>query len=231
MRQKFTLAVLSLVSLCTTGIAQGEARYNTLSFDVSVEQEIANDQAVATLSKSVSAKTAKELANKINPVINEALAIVKRYPSVQVATGSQHAYPEYNKGKITGFTGSASIRLQSQDTEALSSLLAELQNILVLESLTFLVSDSLNETTTANLKTQATQKFQAEAQSMVKAWGASSYRLVNAQMNNAAPHYHSKSYAYDAMPVMEMASAAKQTLEAGSSTIRYTINGTIELIY
>lgn len=209
----------------------GETDHNLINFEVSVQQEVANNQATASLNKTLSAKTPKELANKLNPIINQAIAITKKYPSVQVATGSQHAYPEYSKGKIIGVTGSASLTLKSQDTDALSDLLAELQNILVLESLDFSVSDDLQQATTAKLREQATQKFQQEAQTLAKLWHAGSYRLINAQMNTSGQNfYRAKHYAYEAMAVAQAADASRQTLEAGNSTITYTINGTIQLV-
>lgn len=209
----------------------GETDHNLINFEVSVQQEVANNQATASLNKTLSAKTPKELANKLNPIINQAIAIAKKYPSVQVATGSQHAYPEYSKGKIIGVTGSASLTLKSQDTDALSDLLAELQNILVLESLDFSVSDDLQQATTAKLREQATQKFQQEAQTLAKLWHAGSYRLINAQMNTSGQNfYRAKHYAYEAMAVAQSADASRQTLEAGNSTITYTINGTIQLV-
>lgn len=207
-----------------------DARHNLISFEVSVQEEVANDEAMASLNKTLSAKTPKELATKLTPIINQAITIAKKYPTVQVATGSQHAYPDYSKGKIVGVTGSASITLKSKDTEALSDLLAELQNILVLESLDFSVSDELQDKTSAALQAKATQKFQAEAKALSQLWGASGYTLVNAQMNTNGRHYHRKQYAYDAMAAVEQsASAPRQTLEAGNSTISYTINGTIQL--
>lgn len=207
-------------------------RHNLISFEVSVQDNIANDEALAVMTKAVSAKNAKELANKINPIINQALTLAKAYPSVEVSTGSQHAYPEYSKGKIIGVTGSASLTLKSQDTEALSNLMAELQNSLLLERLDFSVSDELRDSTTQALRDKATQKFKQEAQAMVSAWGAKGYHLINAQMNTGGQNlYQPKYYTYDAVAVVEQASAPRQTLEAGNSTISYTINGTIQLTY
>lgn len=229
----------SLVSalILSTGLAgatlafAGESDHNLINFEVSVQQEVPNNQATASLNKTASAKTPKELANKLNPIINQAIAIAKKYPSVQVSTGSQHAYPEYSKGKIIGVTGSASLTLKSQDTDALSDLLAELQSILVLESLDFSVSDDLQKATTAKLREQATQQFQQEAQTLAKLWHAGSYRLINAQMNTSGQNfYRAKHYAYGVAVAEQASDASRQTLEAGNSTITYSINGTIQLV-
>lgn len=75
---------------------------NLVSFEVATSRDVANNEVNAYLVENTTAKTAKELANKINPIINQSLAIAKKYPSVVVATGSQNAYPSYDKGPVTG---------------------------------------------------------------------------------------------------------------------------------
>lgn len=227
-----TLMTLSMVGLLASPLALAEDhKQNIIGFGVTAQTSVANDEATAIMTKTVSAKTAKELASKINPLINQAIVIAKKYPSVTVSTGHQHAHPEYSKGKIVGVSGSASIHLKSQNTEELSNLMAELQSILLLENLSFDVSDGLRERTQAKLRDEAVHKFQVEAQSLVKAWGAKNYRLINAQMNS-----HSSGYAkVSVSPMMAMdavaESAPSQNFEAGNSEINYQINGTIQLIY
>lgn len=229
-----TMAVvpLALSLLVANNAFADDGKQNLIGFEVSSQSTVQNDEASAVMSKTMSAKNAKELATKLNPLINQSLAIAKKYPSVKVSTGSQYAHPEYSKGKIIGVSGSASLNLKSQDTEALSNLMAELQNSLLLESLSFDVSDALRESTNNRLRDEATQKFKNEANSLVKAWGAKSYRLINAQMNSHSNGSYAKRM-FSSMAVAEQAmdAAASQNLEAGSSEIRYTINGTIQLVF
>lgn len=224
------LSILGTALLAGTAFASDD-KQNLIGFEVSSQATVENDEASAVMTKTMTAKTAKELANKLNPLINQSLAIAKKYPSVKVSTGGQYAHPEYSKGKIVGVSGSASLNLKSQDTEALSNLMAELQNNLLVENLSFDVSEALRESTNARLRDEATQKFKNEANSLVKAWGAKSYRLVNAQMNSHSNGYAKRMFS----PMMAMAEqasdASAQSFEAGSSEIRYTINGTIQLIY
>lgn len=209
-----------------------DSKQNLIGFEVSSQATVENDEASAVMTKTMSAKNAKELASKLNPLINQSLAIAKKYPTVKVSTGGQYAHPEYSKGKIVGVSGSASLNLKSQDTEALSNLMAELQNSLLLESLSFDVSDTLRESTNNRLRDEATQKFKTEANSLVKAWGAKSYRLVNAQMNSHSNGGYAKRMFSSMVAEQTAASdASAQNLEAGSSEIRYTINGTIQLVF
>lgn len=232
MKQVAKLSLVGAVLASTLAFANDE-KFNLVSFEVASQTSVENNEATATMSKSVSAKNAKELANKINPIINQALAIAKKYPAVKVSTGSQYAHPEYSKGKIVGVSGSASLNLKSQDTEQMSNLMSELQIILLLESLSFDVSDALRETTQAKLRDEATQKFRNEAASLAKSWGAKSYRLVNAQMNGSSSGGYAKRYGSPMMAemVMQAAPASAQELQVGTSEIRYHINGTIQLLY
>lgn len=210
--------------------SNAQPHYNMISFEVNVQKQIANNEAIATLKKTATAKDAKTLANQINPTIHQAQKIAKKYPSVAVSTGMQHSYPTYdNKGKLTGFTGSANLTLKSQDMEALGNLIGELQSLLTIGQLDFSVSDALKEQTHAQLMDEATQKFKSQAQRLVQAWGAKSYQIIKLDMNHASGHH------YAPTPLFSMAMAEAKSnapeIQAGESDIRYTINGTIELIF
>lgn len=205
---------------------------NIVSFGVQNSAEVANDEISATLTKTVQAKTAPELAKKINPIINQALAISKKYPSVKVSTGSPSSYPTCDDAqRITGFTGQARLNLESQDSESLSALIAELQNLLVLENMAFRVSDQLSDATKQSLMLSTSRKFQDEAMTISKAWGAHSYRLLEAKLDNQDGYDYRPALAAPMMMRTSKDEIAPQNLEAGTTTINYTINGSIQLIY
>lgn len=200
---------------------------NQISFQVDVSRDVANNETTARLVKNATAKTAKQLATKINPVINQSLAIAKKYPSVTVSTGTQNAYPMYDKGSLIGFDGSASLILKSQDNEAMNALIGELQSLLVIESLNFSVSPTLYQSTKNALMGEAVNQFQAQASLISHAWGAKSYNLIEAKMND--DWEDDRRFA---MPASMSVSAESEPLatKAGDTTITYKINGTIELI-
>lgn len=198
-----------------------------ITFEVTEQKQVANNEAVARLSKTANAKTTKALASQITPVINQALEIAKAYPSVKASTSYQNSYPQYDKnGKITGFVSSSSIELVSQNTDDLAELIAKLQEQLVLDDLSFYVSDDVKERTENELMQQATQKFRQKAQNLTKAWQATNYKLVNAQMNTSN-HFGGEPMMMAPMKVQDASSVP--TFNAGDSTISYTIHGTIKL--
>lgn len=201
-----------------------------ISFEINVQQQVANNEAVAILSKTATAKTPKALAQQITPTINHALMLAKSYPSIQANTDKQTSYPQYDKnGKMTGFFGSSSIKLTSQNTDDLAELIGKLQGHLTLQDLSFYVSDDIKAQVENQLMRDATQKFQDKAQSLAQAWQANGYQLVNAQMNTNNNHYPPMPMAVAAYAASEATSHYTPTLNVGNSTISYTIQGTIKL--
>lgn len=220
------LQSLALLSVLWTTQAIADDNYQRVNFEVSASTEVANDEVYATLVKTATAKDAKALAEAINPTINQALNISQKYPTVAVSTGRQYAHPSYDsEGVVTGMTASASLQLKSQDIDSVSALITELQSLLVVENISFGVSETLKEQTESRLMIEATQKFKQQATAITQAWGAGNYRLVNAQMNTQGGYARAEFAAAAAMD----AASAKQMLQAGSSDVRYTINGVIEL--
>lgn len=215
--------------LSTVAIYSASASDDGLvTFEVYAEQQVANNEAVARLSKTVNAKTTKALASQITPVINQALEIAKTYPTVKASTSYQNSYPQYDKnGKITGFVSSSSIELVSQNTDDLAELIAKLQEQLVLDDLSFYVSDDVKERIENELMQKATQKFRQKAQNLTNAWQANSYKLINAQMNTSN-HFAEPLMMASYMKAQD-ASVSVPTFNAGDSTISYTIHGTIKL--
>ena len=221
-------AVASALSL--PALANDQA-YNRISFNSEVRSEIANDEIRATMSKTAQASTAAAIAKELNSSVNAAMQIAKRYPEVTVTTGAQSTYPRYanNSTKIIGFTGSVSINIKSNNFEKASQLIADLQSTMVMENISFGISDKLRDSEEKRLRLEAIKRFKEEATTISQAFGSSSYKIVNVSLggNN---HYYPQPVmasmkAMDAAPVIEA-----QNFEAGNTTLSYNANGTIEII-
>lgn len=203
--------------------------YDQLTFQAEVKEEVQNDEVRASLYKKAQATDSKTLASTLNTTINNAMRIAKRYPSVTVSTGQQTTYPRYDKNdKIIGWTGQANIDLKSTDFAATSQLIADLQETLVMDNLTFGVSDTKKEALEQKLMTDASRAFQQQAKNLTRAWDARGYRVVNVNLNTGS-NYPRPMYSAMAMKAESADAVPRQNFESGNSTISVTANGTIEL--
>lgn len=205
--------------------------YGLLNFAASASKKVSNDQINATLSKTVQNKSSSEVANQIATTLNQAVAIAKKYPQVQVSTGNQATYPQYDKNqKIIGWTGNASLNLKSTDTVAASKLIAELQSFMTVDGLDFSVSDAARKATEQELMMEASKNFQRQAQTLMPVWGAKGYQLVSLEFSQGGDYRAPR--AYGSVMMLEAASAkvADQNFQAGDSTITVTANGTVQLV-
>lgn len=225
-----TSSAACLLSVAMTGAQAAPTGYDQLSFQTDVKEEVANDEVRASLYKKAQATDAKTLATQLNTTVNKALAIAKRYPTVTVSTGQQSTYPRYDKNdKIIGWTGQANIDLKSTDFAATSQLIAALQETLVMNNLTFGVSDTKKTAIEQKLMTDASRAFQNQAKNLTRAWDARSYRVVTVNLNANNNNYPRPMYNMKAASEAMDSSVPSQNFESGNSTISVTANGTIEL--
>lgn len=206
--------------------------YHQVSLSSEVYQNIANDEMHASLSKTIQASNAKALSTSLNTSLSQAMTLAKKYPNVKVTTGQQNAYPRYNKeGKIIGMTGSVSIHLKSTNFEEAGELMGELQSIMVMDSLSFGVSDKTKEKHQKALLQQAVARFKQDAQDITHAFGAKDYKLVHITIENQNRHMASPVLASgESLMMAKDASASVPAMSSGDSTLHQQISGTIELL-
>lgn len=211
----------------------GEINYNLINFSASASQKIENDEINATMTKNLQNKSHTELAKRITETLNQANLIAKKYPTVKVATGNQSTYPQYDKNsKINGWQGSASLNLQSNDTVAMSQLIAELQNFMQLEDLGFSVSEGKQKSVKQALMLEASKSFQQQANALLPAWNAKGYELVSLDFNGGDGYssYRKSSMRLQSFAVAEASSMPSQDFQTGDTTITVTANGVIQLL-
>lgn len=206
--------------------------YGLLHFSTTASKKVENDQINATLNKEIQHQSSSQLANQIATTLNKAIEIAKQYPEVKVSSGNQSTYPQYNKqNKITGWTGSASLHLQSTDIVATSKLIADLQSFMTLDNVNFSVSDNTRKKVEQELMLQASKDFQQQAKTLLPAWQAQDYQLVNLQFSKGYD-YHDYDMPRMAMAVEASASAkvSQQNFQVGESTINITASGAVQLV-
>ncbi len=210
--------------------AEPAREHHLINLQTEVSREVKNDQMRATLFTERTHSDPAVLAQTINQIINEAMTTARRYPSVQISTGSQNTYPLYNnKQKTTGWRTRAEIQLKSTDFRATSELMAQLQQNMQIESVRFAVSPEQRRQVENELMTEVTQAFRQRADILRTAWSAAGYELVNVDINTQSdsPPVHPM---YRATAVVQDAAAPEaQQVEGGNSKVRVSASGTIQL--
>ncbi|TCM67741.1 putative secreted protein [Acinetobacter calcoaceticus] len=229
---------LALSALILTSALSGQAfaqqneslNYNIANVQAQATREVSNDQMHATLYIEKSNKQPAELSSQITQLMNQAIAMGKKYPQVKIKTGSQNTYPIYDNDnrKLKEWRGRAEVKIESKDFKAASQLISELQQNFQTQSINFTVSDEQRIKVENELISEASKNFQQRAQLLSQAWNKSSYTLVNLDLNtnNSYPQ-----------PIMMRARMAKmeasdggmaQDVAAGESKITVNANGSIQ---
>lgn len=226
-----TLTTLAVFSGITTAVHAQPTGYDQLSFSTQVSDEIANDEVQASLYKKAQAKTAKDLATQLNTAINQAMLTAKRYPSITVSTGQQNTYPRYDDNhKIIGWTGEAYVQIKSSDMNAVSQLIAQLQDNLLMGDIHFTVSKQRQNQIETGLKERASKAFQEQASRLARTWGANGHRLISVTLTSNTHQPPIPIGSMYSLADAQLTAVPTQEFESGNSVISVIADGKIELV-
>ncbi|OWJ94122.1 hypothetical protein B6S59_14920 [Pseudomonas sp. A46] len=227
-------AALALCAASLGGLtaqAADDPRYNQVAVRAEVSQEVAHDLMHVTLYSEAQNTDPAKLADEITRTLNAAVDKARKTKGVTLSLGSRNSYPVYDeKGqKITAWRERAELRLESADFATLSQLSADLMGQLKMAGMNFSIAEKTRKTHEDDLIKQAVDAFKARAQLATDALGGKGYKLVNLSLNSAGFQ--------PPQPIMMRAMAAKgyaadsavPEIEAGTSRVNVTADGTIEV--
>ena len=222
------ILALILLSSSLLSYASNHNQYDQISLQAMASQEVANDVLVAPLLVQENGANPTALANQVNAKMRQLLDKSAEYKEIDSHTTGYNSRPFHNKGSIKSWQVSQSITLTSQDFEQLGQLIAEINSLATVQSMSFRVSDQLFNDTKALLLKQAIANFRAKAKLIAQQFDKPNYRLVhiNIDRNQASPSHRMER----TMMVADMASSAPPVLSAGTNKVQVNINGTIELM-
>jgi predicted secreted protein len=168
------------------------------------------------------------LADRINRDMAWALEQARVEPRVKAKSGGYSTLPIHDDGRLRRWRASQQLVLEGSDSASMTRLIGALQARLQLVSFQFSVSDERRRKVQEELVSEALAAFGARAALVAKGLGASSYALDDVSIETGSPGYP--------MPMMraqmEMAKAADiapPAVEAGTSRIAVTVQGSIVL--
>ena len=225
-KQITTILLLALVALSVN--ASETNTYNRVTYQVTEQKEVNNDEITVTMSIEREHQDATKLSDEINQLIIAANNTIRKFPGVSSSSSDYSIRPVYSRDKrLDHWRGGSSIVLKSQNSKEMAALVQVLQESMTITSTRYSVSAERRETIHTAMIEAALQKFNTRAEMVSKGMGFKKYRLVNINISNSgnAPR---PVYAMAATKAMSESIAAP-TFDSGNTTLNVTVSGTIEM--
>ena len=223
----FQLICLLCISLALPANAHDEETLlNVVNLQAQAEREIPNDQMIVTLVTEHEGSDATKLASLINLDMEWALAIVKKSSFVKNQTKSYTTYPVYDEDQeISGWRANQELELKSENIGGLSELTGKLQEKLHVRQMTFSPTDATRKKYENELIEEAMEAFKERVELVKKHMDDKNHRVVNISVNTGG---YQPPMMYERMAPMAMEKAAAPAVEAGTSKITVTVNGSVQ---
>ena len=225
MRKLFVLS-LALLSLASPLKAQ-DISYNQISLNASASQNVTNDVLTARLVVQENGAKPSQLSQRVNKRMTKILQLAKPSSDVKTQTTNYNTQPMYKNSKIIGWQVTQQLSLTSENIEQLTTLLAKLNELANIQSMTFSISDSLREQIRQSLTKAAIKKFRNKAQMFTEEFDKTTYQLIHASVDTNSNHYRPQPMMMEKMAMADFASAP--AVSSGTNKITVTVSGSIEL--
>jgi predicted secreted protein len=203
-------------------------RYDRVNFRVSATQEVDNDILVAIMYHERSGQHPTAMADEVNRTITWAVDLAKKNSAIKVQTLNYRQEPLYKHQTVSGWKVRQSIRLESTDAAALSTLIGELQSRLSIASLRYTLSPDVRAGVEDVLIAEALARFKRRGELISTELGRRDYRIVKLDVTTSARSPAPvRMHAVAAMA--ESPGVAPPTVEAGVQSITVQVSGSIEL--
>lgn len=202
---------------------------NVLQLAASGTVEAQQDLLTMDLGTTREGEDAAAVQGQLTAAVDAALAQVKpavRPGELEVRTGRFGLTPRWRDGRIDGWTGSADILLQGRDFARITQAAARVATLSV-RGVSFALSRAERERAEHEAQAQAVQRFRAKADELAHSFGFSGYALrevaVNAEDQGFVPMRMA------APPMAAGVAAAPVPVDAGKTTVRVTVSGSVQL--
>ena len=200
-----------------------------VEFGVQSSREVANDWVRASVGVTDEDENAAKLADRVNQAMTWALERARARTGISAKSGGYATHPvnDARKGERRFWRASQELLLEGADPRVMSELLGELQSRVQLRSIDFTVSPAQRRKLEDELIDEALAAFRARADRVRKQLGSTGYEIVQISIGTAGGQPPVPMMR--AAMAMESAAVAPPALEAGTSVISVSVNGSIEL--
>ncbi|MGL6070388.1 SIMPL domain-containing protein [Craterilacuibacter sp.] len=224
--------LLCTLALLCSAMPPALAEGISLNLSASAERELPNDELVAQLYTEEKAGSPGALAEQLNRQLARALSASKDFPTIQTRNSGYSSWPSYDKaGKIQGWSGRATIQLQSRNMAQAGELISRLQRFMLLANMDFRVSSAARREAEQQLIPQAITDLRTQAKIAAQALGKNTIAVRELNLGQSAPPPSFRSFAASSA---SMNAEAKQSInpdwQAGQSLLRLEVTGKVELL-
>ncbi|MDX5445186.1 MAG: SIMPL domain-containing protein [Zoogloeaceae bacterium] len=221
-----SLLLAALLALSAPAIAE-PAKATTIDLSAEAGSKAENDLGRAQLYFEASDKNAQALAGKVNRAIADALETAKPFTSVMTSTAGSTTYPIHDRegNRIEGWRMRSTIELESRDMAALSALIGQLQQTLLISSVNMQPAPETRAKATNVAAVDAIRAFEERAEVLANALGKR-YRIRHLSVQHAGSP---PAYPMMRASAMSLAKDESAPLQGGQSEITVTVSGTVEL--
>ena len=219
--------ILTLL-IVTPLFADGPPVYDRVSLSTVVAEQVAQDLLVTELFAQAEGPDPAALGAKVNTDMRWAVEQAKAVDRVEVRTLDYRTQPVYRNNRVDGWRVTQALRLQSGDSDALSTLVGLLQQRLSVRRLSYEISPGARKAAEDKLIGRGISAFRERAARVTDSFGKEDYRLVEVDVNTTGRGPEPRRYASSAV-VAEAAAAPPPSLEPGTRELAVEVRGTIEL--
>jgi len=228
MKIKVMVVTFLLIALPAFASANEQMQFNIVNLSAEQSRQVENDVMVVVMQASAQKNSSAEAANAVNQIMAWADPIMSADTQIRYQSLNYQTRPVYHERSVTGWTASQQVRLESENFEALTTMLGTLQQQLQIVSMQFAVSEAKRKSEIDTLIVAALEAFTEKAELISQSMKARDHRLVSIAVDE-----HGTPVGYRGIvqaEAMAVGSAAPQ-VEAGDSKISVRVTGSIQLIF
>lgn len=205
----------------------GKPQATTIELSAEAGSKAENDLGRAQLYFEAQHEDPSALAARVNRVIADALTTARPFTSVTTSTSGSTTYPVHGRdsNRIEGWRMRSGIELESRDLSALSSLIGQLQQTMMISGLRMQPAPDTRAKAANVAAVDAIGAFKERAEVLANALGKH-YRIRHLSVQ----HGGAPAYPMLRASAMMAEDAVAAPLQGGHSEITVTVSGTIELI-
>ncbi|MDO8905832.1 SIMPL domain-containing protein [Hydrogenophaga sp.] len=204
---------------------------NVVSLSAMGEADVPQDLLTLSLRTTKEGSTAASVQGELKADMDRALSLARAHEKkglMDVRTGQFSLYPRYGKeGKIAGWQGTAELVLEGTDFALVSGTAGKLDS-LTMSSAAFSLSRPARQRLEKEVEAIAIDRFRSRASDVAKGFGFASYELREVSVSPVDEGGMPVNPRMMAMEAKSM-SDASIPVAAGSSTVRVTVVGSIQL--